>query len=58
MNDPDEQLKPISFAIEERDLILKLLGLDLDMEQQFRLAQLKNAVVSKSEHRRSPCHNS
>ena len=45
--DKDEQIKSIKFSIAERDMILKLLAVDLDMERRFSLAvcTCKNILV-------------
>jgi hypothetical protein len=44
--DPDEQLKPISFTFEDRDLILSLYTLEPEIEKPFKLAAVKgNGVV-------------
>jgi hypothetical protein len=44
--DPDEQLKPVSFDFEDRDLILGLYTLEPEIEKLFTLAVVKgNGVV-------------
>lgn len=48
--DPDEQIKPIQFTLQDRDLILDLYTVDPDMERRFRLAAVhgKGIVVQLS----------
>jgi hypothetical protein len=43
--DPDEQLKPIPFTLQEQKLILGLSMMDLDMENRFRLAVVKGGGI-------------
>ncbi len=44
--DSDEQVKPILFNLDERDLIVNLMSIDLETKKRFRLALLKdNGVV-------------
>jgi len=43
--DPDEQLKPIQFTLQDRDLILDLYTVDPDMERRLKLAAVKGKGV-------------
>ncbi len=44
--DPHEQLKPIAFTLDDRDLILGLSSIDSDIEKQFKLATVKGNRIS------------
>jgi hypothetical protein len=45
-NDPDEQVKPIEFTLEDRDLILNLFTVDPEIENRFKLAAVKGNGIA------------
>ena len=45
-NDPDEQVKPIQFTLDDRDLILNLFTVDPEIQNRFKLATVNGNGIA------------